>query len=89
MPVEVEVETSGGLPLGLDDAGCRKSDRSDPSQPPEELRPLRTDLVGLLFLPVDERPGGLPRPLEPRAEDAARLVFAYWRVLVFLLFLGC
>ena len=66
-----------------------KAAPSDPSQPPEELRPLRTDLVELVLLLVDERPGGLPRPLEPRAEDAPRLVFAYWRVLVFPLFLRC
>jgi hypothetical protein len=80
MPVEGGVVSAGGLPLGRDDAGRRKNAPRNPNQPPEELRPLRTDLAGLLFLPVDERPGGLPRPLEPRAEDAPRLVFAYWRV---------
>jgi hypothetical protein len=84
--------SDGGLPLGLVDAGLRKSERSersDPSQPPEELRRLPPDLVGLALLVVDERPGGLPRRAEPCVDDTPRLVFAYWRVLFFPLFLRC
>jgi hypothetical protein len=83
MPVEGGVSTAGGRPLGFDEAGRRKSanrEPNDPNQPPEELRPLRTFLVRLALLLVAERPGGLPGPLEPRVEDALRLVFAYWRV---------
>ena len=57
---------------------------NDPNQLPEDLRPLE-----LVFRLVDVRPGGLPRRTGLREDDAPRLVFAYWRVLVRTLFLRC
>ncbi|MFZ0533046.1 MAG: hypothetical protein WAM09_07670 [Anaerolineales bacterium] len=81
--------TTGGLPLGLEGEGTRKSEPSDPSQPPGEPRGLRPDLVGLLFRFAVVRPGGLPRRAKPRADDAPRLVLAYWRVLFFAACLRC
>jgi len=81
--------SAAGLPLGFDAAGFLKSEPSDPSTPPEELRPLRTDLLGLELRLAGVRPGGLPRRALPRAEEAPRLVLVYWRVLVFPLVLRC
>ncbi len=84
IPVEGGGVTTDGLPLGLEDAGRLKSEPSDPSQLPDELRPL-----ALVFRLVDVRPGGLPRRTGLREDDAPRLVFAYWRGLVLTLFLRC
>jgi hypothetical protein len=64
--VGAEAVLAGGLPLGREGVGLRKSDPSAPNQPPEELRWLRFDRVELDFrLPV-VRPAGLPRLPEPR-----------------------
>ncbi len=81
--------SAGGLPLGFDTAGFLKSEPSDPSQLPEELRPLRTDLLGLELRLAFERPGGLPRRAVPHAEEAPRLVLAYCRVFIFPFGLRC
>ena len=89
IPSGAGVVVPDGLPLGLDAAGRLKRAPSDPSQPPVELRPLRPTLVRLVLLPPDERPGGLPRRAGLRVEDAPRLVLAYCRVLVLVLFLRC